>query len=80
MTLALCLALSGCGYSQADFDAAYNDGYRAGIIWCKRAGDPVVPALEVELLEHWQRGWRASTLAQCETEAQRVPLDALTPT
>ena len=67
--------LTGCGYSEADLENAYREGHRAGIIWCKRLGEPVVPELDEVLLERWRSGWRESTSLQCGKEAAAVSWD-----
>ena len=75
---AILLALqvpAGCGYSEADLENAYRDGHRAGIIWCKRLGEPVVPELDEVLLERWRSGWRESTSLQCAKDAAAVSWD-----
>jgi hypothetical protein len=68
------LVLSGCGYSEEDLQNAYREGHRAGIIWCKRLGTPVVPELDEPLLARWRDGWRESTSIQCPKDAADVSL------
>jgi hypothetical protein len=70
--LLACLLSGGCGYSDEERDQAYRSGHRAGIIWCKRHGDVVVPDLDEELLAPWRRGWLESTSLQCEALARDI--------
>ncbi len=65
------LVLAGCGYSEAELNAAYRDGHRAGIIWCKRDEPLSEPDIASELLERWQDGWRESTRIQCPDKPAR---------
>lgn len=68
------LLLSSCGYSEQELDNAYREGHRAGIIWCKRLGTPMVPNLDEPLLARWRDGWRESTSIQCPKDATDVTL------
>jgi len=64
--------LAGCGYSEAELDGAYRDGHRAGIIWCKRLGEPPQPDLDEQLLARWREGFSESTSLQCASEARKL--------
>ena len=64
--------LGGCGYSAEELDAAFRDGHRAGIIWCKRQDPLAQPDLDAELLDRWQAGFRESTSLQCAASARKL--------
>lgn len=70
--LLLIVASSGCGYSAAELEAAYRDGHRAGIIWCKRDEAAAAPELDAELLVEWRRGFEESTGIQCPAKAHSL--------
>jgi hypothetical protein len=63
--LLILACVAGCGYSTEELESAYRDGHRAGIIWCKRQNEVVLPDIDEELLEHWRRGFKESTSIQC---------------
>lgn len=65
MVLLACLLVGSCGYSAEDLDAAYRDGHRAGLIWCKREEPKGSPDLDAPLLTEWERGWSEATSVQC---------------
>jgi len=71
LLIGVCL-LAGCGYSEAELEEAYRDGHRAGIIWCKRLGQPPLVNLDEELLVRWREGFVESTSLQCATEARKL--------
>ena len=58
--------------SEAELEGAYRDGHRAGIIWCKRLGDPPQVDLDEELLARWREGFIESTSLQCASEARKL--------
>jgi hypothetical protein len=62
----------GCGYSEEEFESAYADGHRAGIIWCKRQNEVVMPDIDAELLVHWRRGFKESTSIQCAYSVDKL--------
>ena len=64
--------IGGCGYSDEELEAAYRDGHRSGIIWCKRLGEPPVPEIDEELLVRWQAGFVESTSIQCASSASQL--------
>lgn len=64
--------LSGCGYSAQELDAAYREGHRRGIIWCRREDPVEVPELDDELLAEWQRGWNEAASVQCRGKYLRL--------
>lgn len=66
--------IGGCGYSDEELEAAYRDGHRSGIIWCKRLGEPPVPEIDEELLARWRAGFTESTSIQCESSASQLNL------
>ena len=68
------LLLAGCGYSDEDLQAAYRDGHRAGIIWCKRQNELTPPEIDQQLLDEWLRGFQESTAIQCAGPAGRLGL------
>lgn len=68
------LLISGCGYSEQELDAAYRDGHRSGIIWCKRLGEPPVPEMDEVLLQRWRAGFIESTSIQCASAASELNL------
>ena len=72
--LGVLLLISGCGYSEEELDAAYRDGHRSGIIWCKRLGEPPVPDMDEVLLERWREGFLESTSIQCASAAGQLKL------
>ena len=64
----------GCGYSDEELAAAYRDGHRSGIIWCKRLGEPPIPDIDEELLVRWREGFIESTSIQCASSAAQLNL------
>jgi len=70
--LVIALGLGGCGYSDEELDAAFRDGHRAGIIWCKRQNELTQPDLDAELLARWQAGFREATSLQCAASASSL--------
>lgn len=72
LILVIALSLGGCGYSAEELDAAFRDGHRAGIIWCKRQDELAQPDLDEELLARWQAGFRESTSLQCGASASKL--------
>ncbi|MEZ5552997.1 MAG: hypothetical protein R3E82_19095 [Pseudomonadales bacterium] len=68
----LCLLLCGCGYSPEELEAAFRDGHRAGIIWCKREEPAPDPDLDAELLTHWRQGFEQSVSVQCQSRAAEI--------
>jgi hypothetical protein len=66
--------LAGCGHSDAELESAYRDGHRAGIIWCKRLGEPPQPDIAEVLLVRWREGFGESTSLQCASEARKLKL------
>jgi len=59
------LLLPGCGISEAELEAAWQDGYRQGMIWCKRQDQRALPEAPEPLLARWQAGWQEAVKRQC---------------
>jgi len=63
--LAAALLLPGCGISDAELEAAWQEGYRQGMIWCKRQDQREVPDQPEALVARWQAGWQEAVKRQC---------------
>lgn len=72
LPILVCLLLGGCGYSAEELEAAFRDGHRAGIIWCKRDEPAQEPELDAELLTHWRDGFEQSVSVQCASRAAEI--------
>jgi len=59
------LPLAGCGISEAELEAAWQDGYRQGMIWCKRQDQRSQPDAPDELVARWDAGWQEAVKRQC---------------
>lgn len=72
LPILLCLLAGGCGYSPEELEAAFRDGHRAGIIWCKRDEPVQSPEMDIELVTQWQRGFEEAASVQCAAREDEI--------